>query len=58
MRNNPARVERIPAFHAGSIKTVLDSLSTNREKLHIITELTEEDLAEWLRVIHKKGSPT
>ena len=43
---------------ARQMKTVLDSLSTNREKLHIITELTEEDLAEWLRVIHKKGSPT
>ena len=43
---------------ARQMKTVLDSLATNREKLHIITELTEEDLVEWLRVIHKKGQPT
>jgi hypothetical protein len=43
---------------ARQIKTALDSLSTEREKLHVIAELTEEDIAAWLRVIHKKGSPT
>ena len=43
---------------ARQMKTVLDSLATNREKLHIITELTEEDLAAWLRIIHKRGIPT
>ena len=29
---------------ARQMKTVLDSLATNREKLHIISELTEDDL--------------
>ena len=43
---------------ARQMKTVLDSLATNREKLHIISELTEDDLVAWLRVIHKKGDPT
>ena len=43
---------------ARQMKTVLDSLATNREKLHVIAELTEEDIAAWLRVIRKKGSPT
>ena len=43
---------------AKQMKTVLDSLATNREKLHVISELTEDDLIAWLRVIHKKGDPT
>ena len=43
---------------AKQMKTVLDSLATNREKLHIISELTEDDLVAWLRIIHKKGDPT
>lgn len=43
---------------ARQMKAVLDSLATNKEKLHLISELNEEDIAEWLRVIHKKGSPT
>ena len=43
---------------AKQMKTVLDSLATNREKLHVISELTEDDLVAWLRVIHKKGDPT
>ena len=43
---------------ARQMKTVLDSLATNREKLHIISELTEDDLVAWLRIIHKKGDPT
>ena len=29
---------------ARQMKTVLDSLATNREKLHVISELTEDDL--------------
>ena len=43
---------------AKQMKTVLDSLATNRDKLHVISELTEDDLVAWLRVIHKKGDPT
>ena len=43
---------------AKQMKTVLDSLATNREKLHVISELTEDDLVAWLRIIHKKGDPT
>ena len=43
---------------ARQMKTVLDSPATNREKLHVISELTEDDLIAWLRVIHKKGDPT
>jgi hypothetical protein len=43
---------------ARQMKMVLDSLATNREKLHVISELTEDDLVAWLRIIHKKGDPT
>ena len=43
---------------ARQMKTVLDSLATSQEKLHVIAELTEEDLAAWLRVIRRKGEPT
>ena len=40
------------------IKTVLDSLATNLEKLHLIKELDEQEIESWLKLIYKKGSPT
>jgi len=43
---------------ARQIKTALDSLSTEREKLHLIKELDEQDIESWLKLIHEKGSPT
>ena len=43
---------------ARQMKTVLDSLSTEREKLHLIKELDEQDIESWLKLIYKKGSPT
>ena len=43
---------------ARQIKAVLDSLSTEREKLHLIKELDEQDIESWLKLIYKKGGPT
>ena len=43
---------------ARQMKAVLDSLATNREKLHLIKELDEQEIESWLKLIYKKGSPT